>query len=60
MKKTAILIADDHKLMRMGLVALINVQPGMEVIGEADDGETVVRLAHELKPDVVVLDLMMP
>ena len=60
MKKTAILLADDHKLMRMGLAALINVQRDMSVIGEADDGEAAVRLAKELKPDIVTMDLMMP
>ena len=58
--KIRILIADDHKLMRMGLVSLFNVQKDMTVIGEAEDGETAVRLAAKLKPDIVIMDLMMP
>ena len=59
-QKIRILIADDHKLMRMGLVSLFNVQKDMTVVGEAEDGETAVRHAAELKPDVVIMDLMMP
>ena len=60
MKKTSILIADDHSLMRIGLRTLINAQSDMAVVAEADDGETAVRKALELRPDVVVMDLMMP
>lgn len=59
-KKIRILIADDHKLMRMGLVSLFSVQKDMTVVGEAEDGETAVRLAAKLKPDIVIMDLMMP
>ena len=58
--KIRILIADDHKLMRMGLVSLFNVQKDMTVVGEAEDGETAVRFAAKLKPDIVIMDLMMP
>ena len=58
--KIRILIADDHKLMRMGLVSLFNVQKDMTVVGEAEDGETAVRSAAKLKPDIVIMDLMMP
>ena len=60
MKKISILIADDHALMRFGLKSLIATQPDMVVCGEADDGEKAVRLAKKLKPDVIVMDLMMP
>jgi len=60
MKKIRILIADDHKLMRMGLVSLFGVQKDMTVIGEAEDGEAAVRCAAELEPDIVIMDLMMP
>jgi len=60
MKKLRILLADDHYLMRMGLKSLIATEPGMDVIGEAGDGETAVKMARELKPDVIVMDLMMP
>ena len=59
-QKIRILIADDHKLMRMGLVSLFNVQKDMTVVGEAEDGETAVRYAAELKPDIAIVDLMMP
>ena len=58
--KIRILIADDHKLMRMGLVSLFNVQKDMTVIGEAEDGEQAIRMASELRPDIVIMDLMMP
>ncbi len=60
MKKTTILIADDHGLMRMGVKALLSCQPDMKVIGEAEDGESAVSLARQLKPDVVIMDIMMP
>ena len=59
-QKIRILIADDHKLMRMGLVSLFNVQKDMTVVGEAEDGEAAVRCAADLKPDVAIVDLMMP
>ena len=60
MKKIRIVIADDHKLMRMGLVSLFSVQRDMTVVGEADDGESAVNLVQTLKPDIVIMDLMMP
>lgn len=60
MKKTRILIADDHMLMRMGLKSMLQYQADMTVVGEAANGESAVRLAKELLPDVVIMDLMMP
>ena len=60
MKKLRILIADDHTLMRVGLKAMLHYQPDMTVVGEAANGEKAVSLAKELKPDVVIMDLMMP
>lgn len=60
MKKTRILIADDHSLVRMGLVSLLAYQKDMEVVGEAEDGEKAVELALRLKPDIVIMDIMMP
>jgi DNA-binding NarL/FixJ family response regulator len=55
-----VLIADDHPVFRRGLRALIDTLAGIEVVGEAADGETAVTLAAQLLPDVVVMDLNMP
>jgi DNA-binding NarL/FixJ family response regulator len=60
MRKTRILLADDHKLMRSGLKALIEQQPDLTVVGEADDGRQAVVLAASLKPDLLVMDIGMP
>ena len=60
MKKTTILIADDHSLLRMGLASLIGYQKDMTVVGEAEDGAKAVQLSRKLKPDLVIMDLMMP
>jgi len=60
MRKTRILLADDHKLMRSGLKALIEQQPDLTVVGEADDGRQAVALAVSLKPDLLVMDIGMP
>ena len=55
-----ILIADDHKIMRDGLRSLIEKQPGMEVVAEAENGRTAVKLTRKVKPDVIVMDINMP
>lgn len=55
-----VLIADDHAIVRDGLRALVNAEPGLAVVGEAADGEEAWRRAIELSPDVVLLDLSMP
>ena len=58
--RTKILLADDHLIVRMGLSAVISFEPDLEVVAEADTGEDAVLLARTHKPDVVVMDLMMP
>ena len=58
--KIRILIADDHKIVRMGLAALLATERDLQLVGEAEDGIEAVRLAASLKPDVIIMDLMMP
>jgi len=60
MKKIRILIADDHKIVRTGLKALFSAEPDLEVVAEADDGKSAIRQSLESKPDVAIMDLMMP
>ena len=60
MNKIKVLVADDHKIVRIGLKALISQQKDLVCVGEADDGNDAVRKALELKPDVITMDLMMP
>ncbi len=55
-----ILLADDHKIVRQGLRSLIESQSDMEVVGEAEDGRTTIRLVEELSPHVVIMDIAMP
>lgn len=58
--KIRILVADDHSIVRMGLVSLLETKDDLEVVGEAGNGETAVTKALKLTPDVVIMDLMMP
>ncbi len=60
MSITRILIADDHGIVRKGIRFLLETQDDLRVIGEASDGREAVRLAEELEPDVVIMDIAMP
>lgn len=60
MSPTRILLADDHAVVRKGLRFLLKSEPGMEVVGEAGNGREAVKLAEELNPDVVIMDIAMP
>ena len=57
---TTIMLADDHKIVRQGLRALLEAEPDLHLVGETGDGLEAVQLAERLCPDVLVLDLMMP
>ena len=60
MSKITILIADDHKIVRMGLKSLFAAEKDLSVVGEADDGELAISQALALNPNVIIMDLMMP
>ena len=58
--KLKILIVDDHAIVRDGLAAILKFQKDMTAVGEADDGQSAIRKAQELRPDIILMDLMMP
>nr|WP_092068597.1 response regulator transcription factor [Dendrosporobacter quercicolus]NSL47155.1 response regulator transcription factor [Dendrosporobacter quercicolus DSM 1736]SDL78349.1 two component transcriptional regulator, LuxR family [Dendrosporobacter quercicolus] len=60
MNKIRIIIADDHAVLRSGLKALLSYTPQFDVIGEAGDGMTAIKMVEEVHPDVLILDLSMP
>jgi DNA-binding NarL/FixJ family response regulator len=55
-----ILVADDHFIVRMGLTAMVNTEPDMEIVAEASDGAEAIALFTQFKPDITLLDLRMP
>ena len=60
MRATTIVLADDHPIVRQGLRALLEAEPGFRIVGEAGDGLEAVQMVERLKPDVLVTDVMMP
>jgi NarL family two-component system response regulator LiaR len=58
--KISLLLTDDHAIVRQGIRAFLELQPDLMVLGEADSGENAVRMAAELAPDIVLMDLLMP
>ena len=60
MRKIRVLLIDDHAIVRMGLASLLNTRKDLEVVAEASDGESGIKKAVALHPDVVIIDLMMP
>lgn len=60
MKKIKALVVDDESVVREGIVTILSLQPDIEVVGDARDGIEAVKLAKKMKPDVVLLDLVMP
>lgn len=59
-KRIRLLLVDDHSVVRMGLAALLGLDPAFEVVAEAEDGEEALRLYPEIKPDVILMDVRMP
>jgi DNA-binding NarL/FixJ family response regulator len=60
MRKIRVLLADDHTILRDGIRSLLEDQQDIEVIGEAEDGQTAVKMATQLDPDIVIMDIAMP
>src|SRR5690348_5604051 len=60
MSKLRVFVADDHAVLRDGLKALVNAQPDMEIVGEAENGQIAYEKAKEMMPDVVLMDISMP
>ncbi len=60
MSKTRVLLVDDHEIVRLGLMALINDQPDMEVVGEAGNAAEAIRAVDRLSPEVVLMDIRLP
>jgi len=58
--KTRVILVDDHEIMRDGLREVLQRSGAYDVVGEAGDGETAVKVARSVKPDVVIMDVMMP
>lgn len=60
MSRIRLVIVDDHPVVRDGLRGMLEIQPDFEVVGEASDGTVALRLANELEPDLILMDLRMP
>src|SRR3990172_9087842 len=60
MNKTRILLVDDHEVVRLGLMTLLNDQPGFEVVGEAGTAAEALRAVERTSPDIVLMDIRMP
>ncbi|MGE0903399.1 MULTISPECIES: response regulator [Dehalococcoides] len=60
MAKTKVLIADDHAVLREGMSRLLSQEKDIEVVGEAGDGQEAVDMVGQFKPDVVLMDIVMP
>lgn len=58
--KTRVIVVDDHSIIREGLISLLQQQPDLEVVGQAEDGQSALELIRKLRPDIVITDVIMP